>query len=202
MIGRQQWNASCSCPACHTGPVQKVSAVFHGGTMNGYAHGVTVGQVGAHRMSGNTFGHYHAQTKLSALLAPPQEPANFEAVLLIIGGMILAFPLLCASYVFVDIVQHFVASPAQYIQQTGEPPLAFVIFIVVLALLLAGLLFVFWLIVRAVGTMPQRRQQALQPWMQAMNRWNQLYYCHQCDLVFNQIGQFVPSQQMHMLLGR
>lgn len=167
-----------TCVNCGCDAIQKVSSIVQAGTWQSTSVGTTVGAayVRDHNsghlvpMGGRTVAHTASMTNLAARLSPPTKPGArlpFGVYAIFIGFI---------GYIGFGIAEwiSYVNPGSNAIANSDRVTYGFVIGIVT-GTVLAG----------SYALRSQRRSaKELPDWQQAMERWNQVYYCHRCDTVF------------------
>ena len=178
-----------NCPQCgQIDSVRKVSSIVNAGTSSsrysGYGDSIGHSAHGAIVMDEYITINGISQTQLSLMLSPPIQPkaifvdgfAVMSVLLGITGIILLLFGL-----------------PIIFTSQFG-----FGIFLLLFSFICIGI--TIWMTVRnpTITTNETIRfDKQLLEWKKAINRWNELYYCHRCDGVFiSNLNFIVPTQYM------
>jgi hypothetical protein len=181
---------SCPNPRCpQPNDVQKVSIIVQEGTTKG-----TVAQEGTTK--GTKFS-IKSQNELSAALAVPAEPhrvwkagrISYALLFYLSFGFLLGF----LSFILFSVSEAFALLNGQ-----GQA-VSFGDFIQTLLAALSISIF-FGLIIFG-PELVYRYNHA--KWVKKKAKWDELYYCHRCDTVFNPTdpyGAFVPAKGMEKLL--
>lgn len=178
------------CPNCCSDHRQKVSAIVGAGTWSSVSNSVGLAQGGA--SDGTQFSAMSSHvtcgsgsTQLADRLAPPPMPSAETAKL----GVVFAIPVLVIAFLTCGGV-------ASANEQAAD--VAFGIFILV------GVGCLLWIVSDARRSSRAKRAaaKAIPRWRQMVAKWEALYYCHQCDCVFDpNTRQAVPAKDMKSLLG-
>ena len=188
-----------TCVNCGSHAIQKVSSVVRSGTWQSMSVGNTVGAAYYHDRAGghvvpvgaHTVTRASNATNLAASLAPPRQPDSsqswwwFMVFAAIIGVVIICFAW-SATVVVPPITDTLVKvwngsawvpnyTPGhQDLSVLGAIGITFGVMVVV-----ARIVTLYFNVVRP------RHVQHERAWRQAMQEWEQLFYCHQCDSVFD-----------------
>ena len=157
-----------ACPhCCQEDMVQKVSAIVDEGTTHGIEYGRVTGRAGGHRFRGHSVGWNRQQTVLATLLAPPRRPVHTAGIAAVFAGIFLIVFLSCIESQAVSTVAQ--ASPEVMLVLGG-----LAVFAIALGVLL---------IVGICRSAAYHRREVV-AWQRQMGKWQALYYCHRCGVVF------------------
>jgi len=208
------------CPECSKDDqIQKVSAIYHGGTTTTSLSGVTTtvsSPVGSNKTqvgSGYSTMSGVSQTNLSSLLAPPAHPGDGSlgcwwgslfAIVLSVFAIIVVWvsPIEQKRKVQITVVAGLALLGA-VVGPVGNSNIAYrgAIVFIVIAMLSSIILYIVGLYEEQKRRKIVAGQQVI-VWKTKMQKWDSLYYCHRNGCVFDpNTGQSVPVHQMNALIG-
>ena len=161
------------CPSCHQiDQVQKVSAIVSGGTIQG------ISSTGASVYTASTLAQ-----RLSLPTAPSVvRTGGCSTILLILSGGLGIILLGIASST---------SRGVPYYQSNWNIAIGVLVF--------AAIVLIYRLAVTRSGAQDEK---ALAKWSQMRARWDKLYYCHRCDVIYIKDEQkYASSANMFSLLG-
>ena len=165
-----------ACPHCYQEDmVQKVSAIVAEGTTTGIEYGWVTGRAGGRRFRGHMVGWNRQQTVLATLLAPPRRPVHTAGIAAVFAGIFLMVFLYCIESQAVSTVA----------QSSSEVMLVLGV-LAVFAIALCVLLIV------GVSRSAAYHRRDVIAWQRQMGKWQALYYCHRCGVVF------IPGIPVHV----
>lgn len=175
-----------SCPSCTTTNVQKISGIYNAGVWSANSTGNFAGGVytdGGHFASigGVTSSNSAGATNLARMLAPPLRPGHRISTALVLS--------ICAAF----------AAWLCWLFSTSMPdpwlPRAMNLFLVIAGLLV---LVAIWETIQ----LRSEYEEVISEWEQSMIKWNRLYYCSACDVVFDpQTGRCTPPGAVAKLIA-
>lgn len=187
----------CQCPHCGSPAAQKVSAIVRAGSSQGMGVYIT-DSMDFHANHGQvTMGYTGSQTELAHLLSPPQAPMPSQQQETN-KMMLWAFPLVIVGF-FAGINWWVALTDSQGFAQGWRAVGAPAVFFSLIALVLAVKMVRLGLRSRKPDPLDDVFARTYQ---RQIGRWNELYYCPQCDSVYlPQNGAFAPANQWRHLLN-
>ncbi|HLK61120.1 MAG TPA: hypothetical protein VKU00_31450 [Chthonomonadaceae bacterium] len=177
------------CAHCQNEEVEKVSAVYNRGTWTsssyGTRHGVRWDRRGRPFVATEPFSERSkGATRLAEMLEPPTEPANVGMIMVLLFCTALLFCLWLSSALLFQ----------NLFGWTGGCITGIVV-----------VLFAFSMIYdpakRVSDRQTKRYEEKHTQWKQAMDRWDNLYYCSRCDHVYDpDSGKSATARNMGSLL--